>query len=316
MRDNKGRTPLAIAVECRSLRVARKLVELGAAATALDLAGRSILAIAASIGENDACLALALGDSQTDCNLADNDGITPLCACVQTKDIKMVRKLLEAGADVNIQQHGTARTALHDAVLLNWLDGCDALLGSYPSKDGVKRDAKIVRDADGYTPLDYSRTAEIFELIRDYVERLYPKYDPKDHPVNFMFAMTFDEGRWELQTDGENVGQRVLKRRKVSKAVAAKRVEHNMIDKVKPEMVSVQATTTLDCFIKGSIQSSRLFHQRFNNPEMTTLLKMKKNCSLFSTLKPCCVFFSELCCAHVLYCIAVEPTTRSPSSAS
>ena len=51
--------------------------------------------------------------------------------------------------------------------------------------------------------------------------------------MSFMFALVFDEGRWELQTEGEHAGERVIKRRKVSKAVAAKRVEHNMIDKAR-----------------------------------------------------------------------------------
>jgi len=35
--------------------------------------------------------------------------------------------------------------------------------------------SKILRDAEGFTPLDYARSNEIFELTRDYVERLYPR---------------------------------------------------------------------------------------------------------------------------------------------
>jgi ankyrin repeat protein len=223
-RDHTGRTPLHIAAEHRSLRVARKLVELGASCHTTDMQGRSILNTAVRVFDNEAMLALVLSDAQTDVNLTDNDGVTPLMACVEVEDIKMLRTLLASKADTNIQEHGTGRTALHRAVLRNWLDGVDALLGP-------QANCKILRDSDRCTPLDYARTGEIFELTRDYVERLYPKYHPVDHPVNFIFALVFDEGRWELQTEGEHAGERVLKRRKVSKAVAAKRVEHNMIDK-------------------------------------------------------------------------------------
>jgi len=128
-RDHEGRTPLAVAAEHRSLRVARKLVELGANCHTTDLAGRSILNTAVRVAENEAMIALMLGDPQTDVNLTDNDGVTPLMACMETEDIKMVRALLAFKADANIQEHGTGRTALHRSVLRNWLDGVDVLLG-------------------------------------------------------------------------------------------------------------------------------------------------------------------------------------------
>ena len=73
-RDHEGRTPLAVAAEHRSLRVARKLVELGANCHTTDLAGRSILNTAVRVAENEAMIALMLGDPQTDVNLTDNDG--------------------------------------------------------------------------------------------------------------------------------------------------------------------------------------------------------------------------------------------------
>lgn len=252
-RDHRGRTPLHIAAEHRSLRVARKLVELGASCHTTDMQGLSILNTAARVFDNEAMIALVLGDTQTDVNLTDNDGVTPLMACVEVEDVKMLRTLLASKADTNIQEHGTFRTALHRAVLRNWLDGVDALLG--PAAN-----TKILRDAERCTPLDYARTDEIFELIRDYVERLYPKYDPVDHPVNFIFALVFDEGRWELQTEGEHAGERVLKRRKVSKAVAAKRVEHNMIDKEsikrqlrKAHLVVYEETVRIQEYILGVV---------------------------------------------------------------
>jgi hypothetical protein len=57
---------------------------------------------------------------------------------------------------------------------------------------------QVLRDADNQTALDYARQQEIFELLRDYIEHLYPNWT-EQHPVSFDFGLTFDEGVWKLQ---------------------------------------------------------------------------------------------------------------------
>jgi hypothetical protein len=103
----------------------------------------------------------------------------------------VVRTLLAHHADANMVQHGTKRTALHIATLANWLEGVDALLAP-----GV--DCQVLRDADNHTALDYARQQEIFDLLRDYIETLYPTWT-EEHPVSFDFGLSFDEGVWKLQ---------------------------------------------------------------------------------------------------------------------
>ncbi|KAK3274842.1 hypothetical protein CYMTET_16981 [Cymbomonas tetramitiformis] len=221
--DNQGCTALHTAVQHSSFRVARKLIELGADVSAVDFSNRSVLNAAVRVKGNEASVNLLLSNERCQVDRADDNGVTPLKACIPTEDAKILRALLAHQADANVAEHGTGLTPLHQAVLQRWLEGVDAMLAP-----GV--DCKILRDVHGCTALDYARTQEVFELLRDYVENLYPMWMP-DHPVDFVFGIIFDEGAWKLQTEGDLIGLRILKRPKVSKAVASKRMEHKMIDK-------------------------------------------------------------------------------------
>mmetsp|Transcript_19877 Transcript_19877/g.64680 ORF Transcript_19877/g.64680 Transcript_19877/m.64680 type:complete len:1695 (-) Transcript_19877:99-5183(-) len=223
VRNAAGQTPLQLAADARAMRMARKLIDMGADPASVDYSGRSILNSAVRVPENEAMLNLILADPKVDVNLPDEDGCTPLNALMQTEDVRMLKAMLNAKADPNIPEHGTGFTPLHKATLRKWLDGVDGLLGP-------EVETKMMRDAEGFTALDYARTPDIFELLRDFVEKVYSDFTP-DHPVNFVYGLIFDEGRWELQTDGELLGKRQLKRQKVSKSVAAKRIEHKMVDK-------------------------------------------------------------------------------------
>ena len=222
-RDGDGRTPLMRAAQSKAFRVARKLIDLGADVTTTDYSGRSVLGLAVSTSENAAIASMLLADARVDVDLPDDNGRTPLNVCVETEDGKTIRLLLQNNADANIPEAGTGYTPLHKAVIQGWLDGVDALLGP-----GIE--CKILRDTKGHTPFDYARHPEIFELLRDYILNLYPTFT-YDHPVEFHFGLVFDEGGWELQTEGDAIGARVLKKPYVSKYVASKRVEHKMIDR-------------------------------------------------------------------------------------
>mmetsp|Transcript_8387 Transcript_8387/g.15900 ORF Transcript_8387/g.15900 Transcript_8387/m.15900 type:complete len:1684 (-) Transcript_8387:1295-6346(-) len=223
VQDYAGRTALHAAAEANSLLVCRKLLELGAEVAATDYNNVSVLNLAARTQGNEAVVNLLLSQEACQVDRADNNGVAPLLAACRAADIKTVRALLAHGADANQAEHGSHRTPLHEATLGKWLEGVDALLAP-----GVE--CAVLRDARGATALDYARTQEIFELLRDYVENVYPTWT-EDHPVSFTFGITFDEGVWKMQTSGDLLGMYVLNRPRVSKATAAKRMEHKMIDR-------------------------------------------------------------------------------------
>jgi hypothetical protein len=198
-------------------------LELGADVSAVDFNNLSVLNLAARSPGNEGIMNLVLQNEMCQVDRPDNDGATAIMSVCKTQDVKMLRALLANHADTNIAEHKHHYTPLHVAVLSNWLEGVDALLAP-----GV--DTQILRDREGYTPLDYARQQEIFELVRDYVENLYPVWT-EDHPVQFQFGLHFDEGVWKMQQSGDLIGMHVLNRPKVSKSMAAKRMEHKMIDR-------------------------------------------------------------------------------------
>jgi hypothetical protein len=262
VQDLQGRTALHAAAEANSLRVARKLMELGADAAAVDFSNVSVLGLAARQTGSEPLVNLLLANQMTQVDRADNNGVTPLMAACMSQDIKVGRTLLAHHADANMIEHGTRLTALHMATLANWLEGVDALLAP-----GV--DCQVLRDADNQTALDYARQQEIFELLRDYIEHLYPNWT-EQHPVSFDFGLTFDEGVWKLQQAGDLVGMYTLKRPQVSRSIAAKRMEHRMIDRnsikkqlrraglyVMEEQVRVQEYIL--GFVRGDVHQYTLF---------------------------------------------------------
>eukprot|EP00240_Pyramimonas_obovata_P000249 CAMPEP_0118927864 /NCGR_PEP_ID=MMETSP1169-20130426/5244_1 /TAXON_ID=36882 /ORGANISM="Pyramimonas obovata, Strain CCMP722" /LENGTH=1671 /DNA_ID=CAMNT_0006869721 /DNA_START=246 /DNA_END=5258 /DNA_ORIENTATION=- len=221
--DKFGRTALHTAAENKAFRVTRRLVELGADAGAVDYGNLSVLNLAVRQFGNEPLVNLLLSNEMCQVDRPDDNGTTPLKACCEVEDMRVLRALLAHSADANIADFAQGQTALHVATIRRWLEGVDALLAP-----GV--DCKVLRDKRGYTALDYARTAETFELLRDYAEAVYPNWT-ETHPVHFYFGITFDEGRWKLQEEGDLVGTYLLKRPRVSKAVAAKRMEHKMIDR-------------------------------------------------------------------------------------
>ena len=211
-RGAEGRTPLTLAAMNSSFRMCRRLLEMGADPNATDLAGRSVLLHAASVPGNEAVVNLLLADQRIMIDMPDDNGLTPIAAVVEAKDIRILRSLLTAGASPNSVEAGTLYTPLHKAVLGKWMEGVDALLGP-----GVS--CFVLRDARGCTPLDYARTKDVQELVQDYIEAEEPAYR-EGHPVTFDFALVLYDGRWVTRVDGDNIGHKELKRRKVSKAIA------------------------------------------------------------------------------------------------
>lgn len=222
-RGSNGRTPLATAVLNSSFRMSRRLLEMGADPNSQDVSGKSVLMHACSASGNEAVVNLLINDQRILLDLPDDDGMTPIAAAVGAKDIRILRSMLQAGASPNSVEAGSGYTPLHRAVLSNWIEGVDALLG--PGMDTA-----ILKDARGCTAMDYGRSKGVHELVHEFVSAEEPEYH-EGHPVTFDFALVFYDGRWVTRTDGDRVGHKELKRRKVTKAVAAQRIKHEMIDK-------------------------------------------------------------------------------------
>ncbi|CAG9463280.1 unnamed protein product [Pedinophyceae sp. YPF-701] len=222
VRNAAGQTPLHVAAVHRSYRVARRLIELGADAGAVDFSGRTVLHAAASVPGNEAVLDIILAARPADVAVRDNEGAAALNLAARGRDVRMLKALAHAGSDPNTREISTGYTPLHRAVLLSWFEGVDVLL-SMPN-------ALLLRDAAGCTPLDYARTPDVLELLRDYVDAQYPEA-ADDHPVVFDFGMVFHDGTWQQMVTGPDAGNMVLTRPKVSPAVRQQRIQAALIDK-------------------------------------------------------------------------------------
>ena len=223
LKNKQGRTPLAIAAGHGALRMMKKLLDLGADATVLDGAGKSLINIAVSVPDNEPVVNTLLATGWVSVDLPDDHGNTPLNTSIELQDVRVLRALLAHGADATVAEQGTGYTPLHKAVLKNWIEGVDALLGA-----GV--DCPIVADSLGNTPLDYARKAAIQTRLLDNIFKREPEWYP-NYPVDFYFAMVIFEGSWAHQTGGELVGKYKFQKFKVNAKVAAKRVKHKMVDK-------------------------------------------------------------------------------------
>lgn len=101
-----GLTPLLVACERDNLNLVQVLVSKGADIHTTDKDGRSPLAIASFCG----CLEvldyfLGMEDVSSFINRQDSNGCTPLWLAARTGNVKVVRKLMHAGADATIQNN-------------------------------------------------------------------------------------------------------------------------------------------------------------------------------------------------------------------
>ncbi len=110
-RDRDGRTPLHNAVHIRD--TLRRLVELGAPLDAQDNLGNTALHLAVIQQKQQAVEYLI--SQKAAVNVVNNGGLSPLCLaarlCEQNDDL--VKILVDAGAQVNIQEPVTGLTPLH-----------------------------------------------------------------------------------------------------------------------------------------------------------------------------------------------------------
>eukprot|EP00899_Mesostigma_viride_P006767 jgi/Mesvir1/16091/Mv08385-RA.1 len=236
-RNARGETALLVAARHGGFQVAQKLLELGADPNATDVLGVTVLHAAVMHPDNEAAVKLLLADKRVAVNEPDSDGRAPLHSCVATRNIKILKALLSADANPNLQEHGTGLTPLHKCVIANWLAGVELLVSLEQPK------VLLLPDTHGCSPLDYARVPRIISLLADVAAQAHPVWTPQ-HPVPFILGLVFYEGRFH-RMGGPGGGERWGKRqaRTVGRRVLAERERLGVVDKagVKERLVAAGA---------------------------------------------------------------------------
>lgn len=219
-----GKTAAHLAAEARAYRVLKRLLELGADNGIRDVLGRNLLHCAALSPNNESVFELLFEEARLPVNEPDLEERTPLLSAVGTRDLKMVRMLLERGADANCKEGGSLQTPLHKAVLFNWQEGVEALLA--PTYD-----CHLTRDERGCSPFDYARSPEIIGLLKEYIEQKYTEFTA-EHPINFELALVCYDGLWKSVGADQDVDtdMHALTVRGINEHVRRKRIQHKLRD--------------------------------------------------------------------------------------
>ncbi|KAI1887071.1 hypothetical protein AGOR_G00202350 [Albula goreensis] len=122
--NHLSQTPLHLAVITKQHKVADFLLRAGADPTLLDRDGRSVVHLAAALGD-EAMLRILLTRLRERhahlFNMADFHGLFPVHLVVQKGAERCLRALVEGGAEINAAELKSGRTALHLAVTENLL---------------------------------------------------------------------------------------------------------------------------------------------------------------------------------------------------
>merc|ERR1712096_196705 len=136
-RDEYEQTPLMIAVELDSAKTVRKLIERGAKLEAKDGFGLTALHWSANVKDGEFCFRILL-ENAANVNAKEDDGCTPLFCAARAGHVKVVKLLLQFGADVKIKNKW-GRTALYRAT-----ENCAEVIrrhqriNLYPNESSVK----------------------------------------------------------------------------------------------------------------------------------------------------------------------------------
>jgi len=131
--DSSGYTPLHMAAEAGHLDVVLMLLESGASKDVTDAEGFAPLALAAGRGHLEVVEKLI--DAKADIELKSKEG-TPLHEAAKWGQVRLVRKLLEAGSNMNAVD-SELRTPLHSAVARYRLDIARMLIDAGADKDSI-----------------------------------------------------------------------------------------------------------------------------------------------------------------------------------
>ncbi|KAL4786630.1 ankyrin repeat-containing domain protein [Aspergillus varians] len=141
-----NRSPLHITVEAGDMRLAKYLINRGAAVNSTDYAARSPLFYA--VMEADHSMATLLLSREAQVNRRDTDRMTPLHMATSLSDVSMMWLLIEKYAEIDPTDH-SANTPLHIAATLEDAGPVKLLL-----EHGA--DSQLV-NFHGNTPLDIAR---------------------------------------------------------------------------------------------------------------------------------------------------------------
>ena len=128
-----GETPLHMAARYSRVDAAKRLMEAGANANAVDLKGRTPLHAAVAADAQGVFQAL-LRNRATNLNAQDELGFTPLIIAVKNAAEDMIDELIRADANLDLQD-AKGKTALHWAASVNNTSAIRALLHAGANKD-------------------------------------------------------------------------------------------------------------------------------------------------------------------------------------
>ncbi|KAJ8416137.1 hypothetical protein AAFF_G00381590 [Aldrovandia affinis] len=191
-------TPLHLAVITRQHRVVDFLLRAGADPTLLDGDGRSVVHLAASLGDEAVLhvLLARLGERHAHLfNMADYSGLFPLHLAVQKGGEHCLRALVEGGAKINAAELKSGSTALHLAVRENLLRMACVLLTE------LKADVNA-STFGGNTPLHLAACQGSPTLCSMLIAAGAHKHLENDEPLFLSSSSEEEEEVVEGETDG------------------------------------------------------------------------------------------------------------------
>ncbi|XP_036408052.1 nuclear factor NF-kappa-B p100 subunit-like isoform X1 [Megalops cyprinoides] len=207
IRNHLRQTPLYLAVITRQPKVVDYLLRAGADPTLLDHNGRSVVHLAAALGDEVMLRVLLthLGERHAHLfNTADYSGLFPVHLAVRKGGARCLRMLVEGGAKVNAADLKSGSTALHLAVKENLFTVACVLLNE------LKADVNA-RTFGGNTPLHLAACEGSPTLCSMLIAAGAQRHLENDEPL-FLSSSSSSEGEDE-EEEGETDRQLPAKRR-------------------------------------------------------------------------------------------------------